>query len=134
MIVRLLQDGDVLGPPHWPMGTFQPCKDTTLVAVEAGKIVGLCWGAYGGQACLDVIWLSGEPRAARALGVEVFRLAERLGCATVVGHVEEGSRFLDVLSRRGWAVNQAWTSRAVMMPVDKTLAALMRQGTQGGAE
>jgi hypothetical protein len=82
-----------------------------------------------------VIWVSGEPRAAKALYFEVFRLAQRLGCATVAGHIQDGSRFLDVLSRRGWMVCREWTSRAVLLPVNKTQGALMRQrqGTKGGA-
>lgn len=117
--VRTLLDTDVLTPPHWPIPIHRPCPETTLVAIDDASIIrGLCWAVYGGPVAMVVLWVSAEPCAAWKLHQELFGMSQAMGCASIVGHIQCDTRFLDVLSRRGWFVNTAWKSVAVSRPVN----------------
>ena len=130
--VRHLLDTDELTSPHWNIPGHRPDPSTTLVATDpSDKIIGLCWMAYGGPAAMIVIWASCEPIAGWPLWQASFNLAKERGCAMMLGHVQEGTKFIKVLEKRGWIIN-SWRSIAVGRPVDYTQFSQIRQFIKGG--
>lgn len=133
MIVRNLQDSDELVAPHWNIPGHRPNPETTLVAMDNGKVCGISWMAYGGPVGMIAIWFSAVPNAVYPLYRASLQLSRKFGCAMILGHVQDGTRFLDVLNRRGWITN-TWKSVAVGRSVDNATFRTHKRVLQGGVE
>lgn len=72
----------------------------SIVAEEAGKVVGFCWLADAGEALVG-LYFTAEPHAVWTLANAVDQYASRAYYKVILTHSEPG-RWMDVLNRRGW--------------------------------
>ncbi len=104
--VRNLQDTDILTLPYWHIPGSRPCNNTTLVAIDNDKMVGLAWFAYGGEAALIGLFVSADSKAVWPLWNASKKLARDLGCKTLIMHVKPGRLLNAYVSRGGVVVEE----------------------------
>ncbi len=113
MEIRTLTLDDPLGPPHWVLRTW-PNPDTTLIAIEDGKIHGLIWMAYAGPTAMIGLRLSAEPHVAWSLCNAARKFAHDCRCRSLIFHVDN-ERLLAAFRGRGGRTTGKFAQPVVFM-------------------
>lgn len=131
VIVDFAQPGDeeqiqaiLWSRPAPNAANFEPPKEGWFAVARDDKgisaFVTVRWDAAGNALvadCLEIEYKDGNPtvrgiRGGKALGDELERRADQIGCSVCCPVLVDNERHLKVLKRRGWRVSAYWMERA----------------------